>query len=144
MTPFIPPSIKSTIPLNTPKAIQTPSLLVYFPLVSYVVLLISNGSKSCLFLTGWLYMTLVIIGIILHMFLFVLNSYGSDRKSIHHSYFYTHQFFLVAHAFPSLALYPHGVTKDFAFIVPFANVYDISFFIILISYLGRFYIGLEE
>jgi len=80
-------SIPSTTPLNTPKTIQTPSSLVDSSLVSYAVLLISNGFKSCLFSTGWLYMTLVIIGIILHMFVSILNSYGSNLKSTHHSYF---------------------------------------------------------
>ena len=47
---------------------------------------------------------------------------------IHHSYFYTYQFSLVAHNFPSLAIYPHGATEAFVFVVPFANVYDISEF----------------
>ena len=70
-------SIPSTTPLNTPKTIQTPSSLADSSLVSYAVLLISNGFKSCLFSTGWLYMTLVIIGIILHMFGSFLNTYGS-------------------------------------------------------------------
>ena len=71
-------------------------------------------------------MTLVIIGIILHMFGSALNNYGSDLKSIYHSYFYTHQFSLVAHSFPSLALYLHGVTEAFVFIVPYDNVSNIS------------------
>ena len=92
MTPSIPPSIPSTIPLNTPKTIQTPSSLVDSSLVSYLVLLIFNGFKYCLFFTGWLYMTLFIIGMILHMFGYVLSTYGLDLKSIHHSDFYTHKF----------------------------------------------------
>ena len=48
--------------------------------------------------------------------------------SIHHSYFYTYKFSLVAHSFPSLALYPHGATEAFVFVVPYTNVYDISEF----------------
>ena len=84
MKPFIPPSIPSTIPLNNPKTIQTPSPLVDSSLVSYAVLLISNGFKSFLFFTGWLYMILVIIGLILHMFGSVLNTYGSDLMFIDH------------------------------------------------------------
>ena len=88
MKSFIPTYTRSTIPLNTPKTIQIPSSLVDSSLVSYiVVLLILHGLKSCLFSTGWLYMTLVIIGMILHMFVSILNSYGSDLKSTHHSYF---------------------------------------------------------
>ena len=57
MKSFIPPSIPSTIPLNNPNTIQTPNSLVDSSLVSYAVLLISNGFKSCLFFTGWLSMT---------------------------------------------------------------------------------------
>ena len=68
MTPFIPPSILSTIPLNTPKTIQIPSSLVDSSLVSYAVLLILHGLKSCVSFNGWLYMILVIFGMILHMF----------------------------------------------------------------------------
>ena len=55
-----------------------------------------------------------------------LRIYGSDLKSIHHSDFYTHQFSLVAHTFPSLAPYPHGDTKDIIFFVQYDNIYDIS------------------
>ena len=84
--------ILSTIPLNTPKTIQTPSSLVDSSLVSYAVFFILYGFKSCLFFTCWLYMIIVIIGIILHMFGYVLNTYGSDLKSINHSNFYTYQF----------------------------------------------------
>ena len=119
-------SIPSTIPLNTPMTIQTPSSLVDSSLVSYVVLLISNGFKFCLFLNGWLYIILIIIGIILHMFGYFLNTYGSYLKSIHHSYFFTHQFSPVAHTFPSLALYPHEDTECFAFVAPYDNISDIS------------------
>ena len=43
MTPFIPPSIPSTIPLNNPKTIQILSSLVDSSLVSYAVLLILQG-----------------------------------------------------------------------------------------------------
>ena len=71
-------------------------------------------------------MTLVIIGIILHIFGYVLRTYGSNLKSIHHSYFYTHQFSLAAQPFPTLALYPHGDTKPLVFNVPYDNIYDIS------------------
>ena len=39
-------------PLNTPKAIKTPISLVDSLLVSYAMLLIFNGFKSCLFFTG--------------------------------------------------------------------------------------------
>ena len=53
-------SIPITHPLNTPKTIQTPSSLVDSLLDSYVVLLISVGFKSCLFFTGYLFMTLLI------------------------------------------------------------------------------------
>ena len=102
------PSIPSTIPFNTPKTIQTPSSLVDSSLVSYAVLLISNGSKSCLFFNGWI----------------CPNAYGSDPKSIHHSYFYTHQCFPIAHPFPSLAPYPHGDTKYLVFTIPYDNIYD--------------------
>ena len=90
------------------------------------MLLISNGFKSYLFFIGWLYMKLFIIGINLHMFGSILNTYGLDLKSIHHSDFYTHQFSPVAHAFPSLAPYPHGETKSFVFDVPYDNISYIS------------------
>ena len=71
-------------------------------------------------------MTLVIIGIILHMFVSILKTYGSYVMPVHHSYFYTYQFSLVAHNFPSLALYPHGAIEAFLFAVPYANISDIS------------------
>ena len=90
------------------------------------MLLVLHGLNSCIFFNGWLSMTLLIFGMILHMFGYFLNTYGSDLKSIHHSYFYTYQFSLVAHSFPSLALYPHGVIEAFVFSVPYANFYDIS------------------
>ena len=127
-THIIPPSIPSTIHLNNPKTIQIPSSLVDSSLVSYAVLLILHGLKSCLSFTGWLSMTLVMFGIILHMFGSFINTYGSYLKSIYHSYFYTHQFSPIAHSFPSLALYSHGVTEAFVFVVPYANIYDISYF----------------
>ena len=111
-------SIPSTIPLKTPKTIQTPSSLIVSSLDSYAVLLISYGFKSCLFLTSWLSMNLAIIGIILHMFGYFLNIYGSYVNSLHHSYFYTHQISPVAQPFPSLALYPHGDTKPLVIAVP--------------------------
>ena len=60
------------------------------------------------------------------MFGSVLNTYGSDLKSNHHLDFYTYRFSPVAHSFPSLALYPNGVTEAFVFVVPYSNGYDIS------------------
>ena len=128
MTQIIPPSIPSTIPMNNPETIQTPSSLVDSSLVSYAVLLILHGLKSFLSFSGWLSMTLFIFVLILNMSGSVLSTYGSDLKSIHHSDFYTYQFSPVAHSFPSLALYPHGVTEAFVFVVPYANVSDISEF----------------
>ena len=127
-THIIPPSIPSTIPLNNPKTIQIPSSLVDSSLVSYAVIFILHGLKSFLTFSGWLSMSLVIYGLILNMFLSVLNTHGSDLMPIHHSYFYTYQFSLVAHNFPSLALYPHGATEAFVFSIPYANVSDISEF----------------
>ena len=62
------------------------------------------------------------------MFGYILNPYGSDLMSIHHSYFYTYQFSPVAHSFPCLAVYPHGVTEAFVFSIPYANVSNISYF----------------
>ena len=62
------------------------------------------------------------------MFGSALNTYGSNIKSIHHSYFYTYHFPPVAHSFPSLALYPHGVTKAFVFVNKYDNFFDISYF----------------
>ena len=126
MTPLIPPFIPSTIPLNNPKTIQIPSSLVGSSLVSYVVLLILHGLKSCLCFTSWLSMNKFIFGLILHMFGSILNTYGSYLKSIHDSYFYTYQFSPVAYSFPSLALYPHGVTEAFVFFVPYVIISNIS------------------
>ena len=62
------------------------------------------------------------------MFGFVLNTYGSDRMPINHSYFYNYQFSTNAHSFPSLSLYPHGSIEEFVFSAPYANVSDISYF----------------
>ena len=121
-------SIPYTVPLNTPNIMQTPSSLVDSSLVSYIVLLISNSFKYCLFFTRWLSMTLVIIGLILHMFGYFINTYGSYLNSIHHSYFYTRQFSPVVHSFPKLALYPHGVTEAISIAVPYYDIYDISEF----------------
>ena len=92
------------------------------------MLLILDGLKSCLYFTGWLSMNVVVFGLILNMFVYVLNTCGSYFISIHHSYFYTYQFSPVAHSFPSLAIYPHGVTEAFVFVVPYANFSDISKF----------------
>ena len=77
-------------PLNTPKTIQTPSSLFDSLLVYYAMLLISNGFKPCLFFTRWLSMKLFMLGIMLHIFVYILKNYGSDIKSIHYSYFYIH------------------------------------------------------
>ena len=84
------------------------------------------------------------VRMILQIFLSLINIYVLYLKSIHHSYFYAHQFSPVAHTFPSLALYPHGVTKSFVFVVPYANVYIYQSFISLISYLEMCYIRLED
>ena len=130
MKPFIQPSIPSTIPLNTPKTIQTPSSQVDSSLVSYALLLILNGFKSCLFLIGWLYMILVIIVIILHMFGSDINIYDSDFKSIYHSDLLIHQFYPVAQHFPTIALYTHGDTIPMVFSTPYDNNYDISKFLL--------------
>ena len=62
------------------------------------------------------------------MFGSVLNTYGSNLVSIHHSYFYTYHFSPVAHKFPSLALYSHGAIEAFFLAVPYVNIYDISEF----------------
>ena len=62
------------------------------------------------------------------MFGYVLNTYGSNLKSIHHSNFYTDRFFPVAHTFPSPSPYPHGDTEAFGFVVPYDNISDISYF----------------
>ena len=144
MKKFIPPSIQSTIPMNTPKTIQIPSSLVDSSLVSYAVILILHGLKSFLYLRGWLFMTLVIFGLILNMFGSVLNTYGSDLMPIHHSNFYTYQFSRVAHSFPNLSLYPHGVTESFVFVVQYAIFLIYNIFFILISDMVRCYIILEE
>ena len=125
-THIITPSIPYTIPLNNPKTIQIPSSPVDSSLVSYAVIFILHGLKYFLYFSGWLLMTLFIFGLILNMFGYVLNTYGSYLMPIHHSYFYTYQFSPVAHNFPSLSLYPHGVTEKFIFSVPYANVFDIS------------------
>ena len=90
------------------------------------MIFILHDLKSFLTFSGWLSMTLVIYGLILNMFGSVLNTYGSDLMPIHHSYFYTYQFSLVAHNFPSLALYPHGATEAFVFDVPYSNISNIS------------------
>ena len=63
--------------------------------------------------------------IILNMFGSIINNYGLDIKSIHHSDFYTHKFFPVTHTFPSLAPYPHGDTEPLVFFVPYDNIHDI-------------------
>ena len=118
-------SIPSTIPLNTAKTIQTPSSQVDSSLVSYALLLISNGFKSCLFFTGSLSIKLFIFGIIFHIFGFI-RIYGSDMKSIHHSYLHIHQFLPISHPLPTLAIYPHGDTIHLVFSSPYDNISDIS------------------
>ena len=62
------------------------------------------------------------------MFGSVPNTYGSYLMHIHHSDFYTYQFSLVAHNFPSLVLYPHGAIEAFILAIPDANISDISEF----------------
>ena len=119
-------SIPSTIPLNTPKTIQTPSSLVNFVLVSYAVLLISNGFKSSLVFIGWLSMTLVILGLMLHMFGYDLNIYGSDLNSFHHSDLHIQQFSPVSHHFPTMTPYPHGDTIPLVFDAQYDIISNIS------------------
>ena len=114
--------------MNNPNTIQIPSSLVDSSLVSYAVIFILHGLKSFISFSGWLSMTLVIFGLILNMFVFFLNTYGSNLMPIHHSDFYTYQFSPIAHNFPSLALYPHGATEAFVLAVPYVNISDISEF----------------
>ena len=92
------------------------------------MIFILHGLKSFLSFSGWLSMSLVIFGMILNMFGYFLNTYGLDLMPIHHSYFYTYQFSLVAHNFPSLARYPHGAIEAFVLAIPYANISDISEF----------------
>ena len=92
------------------------------------MLLNLHGLKYFLSLSGWLSINLVIFGMILNMSRSFLNTYGSYLMPIHHSYFYTYQFFPVAHNFSSLALYPHGATEAFSLAVPYAKIYDILYF----------------
>ena len=75
---------------------------------------------------------------------YFINTYGLYIKPIHHSYFYTYQFSLVAHNFPSLALYHHGATEAFVFAVPYINISDISEFYQPHINLYRCYIRLED
>ena len=89
-THIIPPSIPYTIPLNSPKTIQIPSSLVDSSLVSYAVIFILHGLKPFLSFSGWLSMSLLIFGLILNIFGFVLNTYCSDINPIHHLVFYTY------------------------------------------------------
>ena len=123
---FMASYIPSNMPLNTPNTIQTPSSLVDSLSVSYAMLLISNGFKSCLSFPSWLSMKLVILGLMLHIFGSILNTYGSYLNSIHHSYFYIHQFSPLAQHFSIIALYPYGDTKPLVFVVPYDNISDIS------------------
>ena len=118
-------SIPFTHPLNTPKTIQTPSSLVDSSLDSYAVSLFSVGFKVCLFFIGWLAMSLVIFGLLLHMFGSDLNIYGLDFKSIYHSYLLIYQFYPAAHHFPIMALYTHGDTIPLVFTTPCDNTSDI-------------------
>ena len=84
-TYIIPPFIPSTIPPNNPKTIQIPSSLVDSSLVSYAVIFILHGLNYFLYFSGWLSMTLVIFVMILNMFVYFLNTYGSYLMSIHQS-----------------------------------------------------------
>ena len=94
-------------------------------MISYAVIFILHGLKYFLYFSGWLSMKLVIFGLILNMLGYVLNTYGLDHMSIHHSYLYTYQFSAVAHTFPSLDLYPHEAIEPFVFSVPYANFFGI-------------------
>ena len=75
-THIIPPSTQSTIRMNNPKTIQIPSSLVDSSLVSYAVIFILHDLKSFLTFSGWLSITLVIYGMILKLFGYILNTYG--------------------------------------------------------------------
>ena len=55
-----------------------------------------------------------------------INIYGSNFKSIYHSNLLIHQFYPVAHPFPTMALYTHGDTINLVFAAPYDNIPDIS------------------
>ena len=125
--------MKSTIPLNNPKKntkftsrfiislLCGVTYIAWFEVFLIFHLLVTHYlSHICIDITHVLICSK-------HQFIYVLNT-SSYLKSIHHSNFYTHQFSPVSHSFPSLALYPHGLTEGFEFVVPYANVSDISQF----------------
>ena len=62
------------------------------------------------------------------MFGYVLKICASDLKSIHHSYFYIHQFSRVDNPFSTIALNPHGDSTPLVLAVPYDNISDISEF----------------
>ena len=119
-------SIPFTHPLNTHMTIQTPSSLVDSSLYSYEVSLVSASFKCCLFFTGWLFMSLVIFLLLIHIFIYDIKIYGSDFNSIYHSDLLIHQFYPVAHPFTIMDLYNHGDTIPLVFAAPYDNNYDIS------------------
>ena len=73
-------------------------------------------------------MSLVIFGLILNMFGSVLNTYISDLMPIIIHIFTPISFPQLLIVFLALALYPHGATEAFVFVVPYANVFNISDF----------------
>ena len=81
---------------------------------------------SCLFSTSWLSMSLLIFGILLHMFGYNINIYGLHFKSIYPLDLLIHQFYPVAHPFPTMAMYTHGETIPLVFAAPHENNYDVS------------------
>ena len=88
--------------------------------------LVFVGFKSCLFFTGWLSMSLVIFFLLLHILGSHIKIYGSYFKSIYHSNLLIHRFYLVAHPFPTRALYTHGDTIPLVFSDPYDNISYIS------------------
>ena len=118
-------SIPSTTPLNTPKTIQTPSSLVDSSLVSYAMLLIFNGFNLAHFHWFFIYDLSHHWNYITHVCIYSKQLWF--RSQVHPSFiFYTHQFSPVANTFLTLAPYPHGDNIDLVFVVPYANISDIS------------------
>ena len=81
-------SIPSTIPLNTPNTIQTPSPLVDALLVSYAMLLISNGSMSCLLCTLVIHDIIHNKNYVTHVFL--CSKHLWFRSQVHPSFIFLH------------------------------------------------------